>query len=77
MMNDQEYRNSEGQLHREDGPAVERTDGYKSWYLNGEELTEGEFNALMTQSQLEVTIKDIVDSNLSDSHKLEVISKLF
>ena len=26
------YRN--GQLHREDGPAVERADGSKSWYLN-------------------------------------------
>ena len=22
-------------LHREDGPAVERTDGSKSWYING------------------------------------------
>jgi hypothetical protein len=22
-------------LHREDGPAIEYTDGYKSWYLNG------------------------------------------
>ncbi len=25
-----------GELHREDGPAVERSNGYKSWYLNGE-----------------------------------------
>ena len=25
-----------GNLHREDGPAVEDADGYKSWYLNGE-----------------------------------------
>ena len=24
-----------GKLHREDGPAVERADGYKAWYLNG------------------------------------------
>lgn len=23
-------------LHREDGPAVEYTDGYKAWYLNGQ-----------------------------------------
>lgn len=22
-------------LHRLDGPAVERTDGYKAWYVNG------------------------------------------
>ena len=25
-----------GEFHREDGPAVEDADGYKSWYLNGE-----------------------------------------
>ena len=34
-----------GKLHREDGPAIERADGSKSWYLNDEELTEAEFNA--------------------------------
>jgi len=31
----------------------------------------------MPKSQLEVTINDIVDSNLSDKNKLEIISKLF
>ena len=25
-----------GELHREDGPAVEHADGSKEWYLNGE-----------------------------------------
>ena len=29
-----------GKRHREDGPAVEKTNGYKAWYLNGEEVTE-------------------------------------
>ena len=28
------WRNENGQLHREDGPAVEYTDGTKVWYLN-------------------------------------------
>ena len=28
------YQNDE--LHRTDGPAVERADGYKAWYVNGE-----------------------------------------
>lgn len=28
------YRNEQGQLHREDGPAVERADGTREWYLN-------------------------------------------
>ena len=33
-----------GELHREDGPAIEWANGAKEWYLNGEELTEEEFN---------------------------------
>ena len=31
--------------HLEDGPAVERADDSKSWYLNDEELSEAKFNA--------------------------------
>ena len=27
------YQNN--QLHREDGPAIERTDGHKEWWFNG------------------------------------------
>lgn len=30
-----EYHNEYGQLHREDGPAIEWADGIKEWYLNG------------------------------------------
>lgn len=30
-----EYRNSEGELHRIDGPAVEFPKGTKMWYVNG------------------------------------------
>ena len=29
------YRNSDDQLHREDGPAVERSDGSRLWFLDG------------------------------------------
>ena len=29
------YLNDKGQLHREDGPACEYSNGYKVWYLNG------------------------------------------
>lgn len=39
------YRNSDDQLHREDGPAVERSDGSRFWYRNGERLSEEEFEA--------------------------------
>lgn len=31
-----EWRNSKGELHREDGPAIEYFDGAKEWYRNGE-----------------------------------------
>ena len=29
------WYNSKGQFHRENGPAIEHTSGYKSWYING------------------------------------------
>ena len=29
------YYNTDGQLHRDDGPAVERSNGDKVWYQNG------------------------------------------
>jgi len=31
------------QLHRTDGPAIERADGTRLWYLNDQEMTETEF----------------------------------
>jgi len=39
-----EWFNLEGELHREDGPAIEWCDGGKEWYLNGKRLSEEEFN---------------------------------
>jgi hypothetical protein len=30
-----EYRNEQGQRHREDGPAIEWNDGSKYWFING------------------------------------------
>jgi uncharacterized protein YgiM (DUF1202 family) len=47
-----------GNLHREDGPAVERADGDKYWYLNDERLTEEEFNKRMTPT-VEMTMAEI------------------
>ena len=32
---DRFWHNEKNQLHREDGPAVEYTNGYKSWWING------------------------------------------
>ena len=30
-----EHRDAQGQLHRLDGPAIERANGDKEWYVNG------------------------------------------
>ena len=35
-----EWRNVDGVVHREDGPAIEWKDGTKSWYLNGQRHRE-------------------------------------
>lgn len=37
-----------GQLHREDGPAVERVDGGKEWHFNGEPQPQPEDDTQMT-----------------------------
>jgi hypothetical protein len=35
-----EYRNADGELHREDGPAIERGDVSRVWYINEEQHRE-------------------------------------
>jgi len=37
-----EYR-LHGKLHREDGPAIEYSNGFKQWWLNGKRITEEAF----------------------------------
>ena len=32
---DKLWRNKDGKLHREDGPAIERANGDRSWWVNG------------------------------------------
>jgi hypothetical protein len=40
------HYNETGLLHRLDGPAVEYSDGDLEWWVNGKNLTEGEFKRL-------------------------------
>jgi hypothetical protein len=47
-----------GELHREDGPAVEYASGREFWYLNGEQLTEAE-HAEKTNPAIEMTVEQI------------------
>ena len=48
-----------GELHREDGPAVECV-GDKYWYLNDTEYTEAEWKAKLN-SVKELSVKEISD----------------
>ena len=50
------YQN--GKLHRTDGPAIERADGTKEWYIDGKVMTEAEFLDA-TQPLVEMTVADI------------------
>jgi hypothetical protein len=48
-------------LHREDGPAVERSNGDKEYYLNDQLLTEEEFNRRMAPT-VEMTMAQISEA---------------
>jgi len=61
------YQN--GKFHRLDGPAIEGIGGYKSWYIEGEELTEEEFN---NRDKVEVTLEDIAKAMNIDVKKLRI-----
>ena len=57
-------------LHREDGPAVEWSDGFKWWYLNGYGLTEEKFNARM--NPVELTLEEIAEKFGVSVDKLKI-----
>jgi hypothetical protein len=40
---DRIWTNSEGEYHREDGPAIEWSDGVKSWYIDDKNFTKDEW----------------------------------
>jgi len=44
-----EHYNKDGQLHREDGPAVEYNDGYKEYWIEGVPLSEEEFKTIQAE----------------------------
>ena len=56
-----------GKRHREDGPAIETTNGHKAWYLNGTELSEAEFN------NINVKELSIAELELILGYKVKVI----
>ena len=40
---DKTWKNSAGQLHRADGPAIERANGTKEWWYKGKRITKKEY----------------------------------
>jgi hypothetical protein len=53
------YLNSEGVLHRTDGPAVEWSDGSTEFWVKGKRLTKGKFKALTSKPTFSGTIIEI------------------
>jgi len=51
------YKN--GLQHREDGPAIECTNGYKEWWLNGNYYSEQEYIIALRKIKLERVLKNI------------------
>jgi len=46
-----------GNLHREDGPAIEYGSGDKEWWVNGIEYSEQEYKAEMRSIKLKLLLK--------------------
>jgi len=57
--------------HREDGPATEWSDGSKSWWLNGERLTEEELKK-KTSKEIVLTMDEIAVKFGIDASKLKI-----
>jgi hypothetical protein len=64
-----EYINNNSKLHRIDGPAIEFANGSKYWYVNGEEMTEEEFNKWRAKNN---PIKESRLENLKQLSSMEV-----
>jgi hypothetical protein len=58
-------------LHREDGPAVDYSDGYKLWYLNGMNYTETEFNYKIAK-EIVLTMDEIAEKFGIEVSKLKI-----
>ena len=59
------YRDNEGRLHREDGPAVVMSNGYKAWYKHGLRHREDAPARMWSDGRVEYWINgmSVVDRN--------------
>jgi hypothetical protein len=81
-MNEKQYIETDGsetkyysnrgmtELHREGAPAVEDTDGYKEWWIDGESVNEEEFDARM--NPVELTLQEIAEKFGVSVDKLKI-----
>ena len=51
----------DGLLHREDGPAIQFSDGFKLWYLNDIQKTEEEFNQWLEKKLLNERLQQTLE----------------
>ncbi len=56
-----EWRNIYGELHREDGPAITRNTGRKSWFLNDSQYNEKDYKLEIVKRNLEKIIQEFLD----------------
>jgi hypothetical protein len=54
---DKYWRLPNGDLHREDGPAIEGSNNNKYWYINGINYTEQEYKIEMRSRKLNYLLK--------------------
>jgi hypothetical protein len=52
----EEWKLPNGKFHREDGPAIEYSNGSKHWYLNGISYTEQEYKYKTRFSKLKLLL---------------------
>jgi hypothetical protein len=57
--------------HREDGPAIEYSDGYKIWFLNNRPYSEAEFKK-KTAKEIILTMDEIAAKLGIDVSKLKI-----
>ena len=60
-----------GNLHREDGPAIEYASGKLGWFLNNKPYTEAEFKAKMAPAK-EMTVGEI---ERLLGHKIKIVKE--
>jgi len=49
----------DGKRHRLDGPAIVYTDGFMAWYISGKVCTKKEFDEIINQDTIELTLEEV------------------